>query len=68
VLLLASCRLYGIEALAYMRDLFCLSPNSPKKRVLQLAPVNWKQTLEQTDTGVNCSPYAVSFPRPVAGS
>jgi hypothetical protein len=36
--------------LAYMRDLFCLLPSWPKNRVLQLAPVNWKQTLEQPET------------------
>ncbi len=50
VSLLARCRLHGIESLAYMRDLFCLLPSWPKSRVLQLAPVNWKQTLEQAET------------------
>jgi hypothetical protein len=50
VSLLASCRLHGIEPLAYMRDLFCLLPSWPQSRVLQLAPVNWKQTLEQPYT------------------
>jgi transposase len=50
VSLLASCRLHGIESLAYMRDLFCLLPSWPKSRVLQLAPVNWKQTFEQPET------------------
>jgi hypothetical protein len=40
VSLLASCRLHGIESLAYMRDLLCLLPSWPKNRVLQLAPVN----------------------------
>jgi transposase len=50
VSLLASCGLHGIEPWKYMRDLLCLLPSWPKSRVLDLAPVNWKQTLEQQDT------------------
>ena len=50
VSLLASCQLHGIEPYAYLRDLFCLFPSWPVKRVLELAPVNWKQTLEKQDT------------------
>ncbi|MCC7105426.1 MAG: IS66 family transposase [Chloroflexi bacterium] len=49
VTLLASCQLHGIEPWAYLRDLFCLLPSWPQKRVLELAPVHWKQTLEKDD-------------------
>ena len=50
VSLLASCRLHEIEPWAYLRDLFCLLPSWPARRVLDLAPANWRQTLEQDDT------------------
>jgi transposase len=49
VSLLASCQMHGIEPTAYLRDLFCLLPSWPARRVLELAPVNWQQTLEQRD-------------------
>ncbi len=42
VSLLASCQLHGIEPFAYLRDLFCLLPSWPAKRVLDLAPAYWK--------------------------
>jgi len=50
VSLLASCQMHGIEPCAYLRDLFCLLPSWPARRVLELAPINWRQTLEQSDT------------------
>jgi transposase len=50
VSLLASCQLHGIEPWVYLRDLFCLLPSWPRRRVLELAPLNWKQTLENQDT------------------
>jgi transposase len=49
VSLLASCSLHKIEPLGYMRDLFCLLPRWPRHRVLELAPVNWNQTLQQRE-------------------
>lgn len=49
VSLLASCQLHEIEPWAYLRDLLCLLPTWPSSRVLDLAPVNWKQTREQRD-------------------
>lgn len=49
VSLLASCQLHDIEPWAYLRDLFCLLPSWPIKRVLELAPLNWKQTLQKQD-------------------
>jgi len=48
--LIASCCLHDIEPEAYLRDLLCLLPGWPKHRVLELAPCNWKQTLEQPET------------------
>ena len=49
VSLLASCALHGIEPWAYLRDLFILLPGWPRTRVLDLAPVNWKATLEKDE-------------------
>jgi hypothetical protein len=49
VSLLASCQMHGLEPWAYLRDLLCLLPRWPKRRVLELAPVNWQQTVEQQD-------------------
>jgi len=42
--LLASCALQRIEPWAYLRDLFCLLPGWPQRRVLELAPAYWAQT------------------------
>jgi transposase len=50
VSLLASCQLHGIEPWAYLRDILCLLPSWPAKRILELAPAYWKQTYEQEDT------------------
>lgn len=49
VSLLASCAMHKIEPWAYLRDLFCLLPNWPINRVLELAPVNWRDTLTQPE-------------------
>lgn len=50
VSLLASCGLHKLEPWTYLRDLFCLLPGWPKRRVLDLAPAYWKKTLEDEDT------------------
>ena len=50
VSLLASCQLHGVEPWAYLRDLLCLLPSWPQRRILELAPAFWKQTREQQDT------------------
>jgi hypothetical protein len=50
VSLLASCRIHGLEPWTYLRDLFCLLPDWPHRRVLELAPVRWHQTLQQPET------------------
>jgi transposase len=49
VSLLASCQLHDVEPWAYLRDLFCLLPGWPVRRVLELAPLNWKKTFEDQD-------------------
>jgi transposase len=49
VSLLASCAMHKIEPWAYLRDLLCLLPSWPARRILELAPVHWRQTLEQPD-------------------
>jgi transposase len=46
VSLLASCGLHGIEPLGYIRDLLYLLPSWPRQRVLELAPLHWRQTLK----------------------
>jgi hypothetical protein len=50
VSLLASCQLHGLEPWAYLRDLFCVLPDWPQRRVSELAPVHWQETLQQPDT------------------
>ncbi|HZF29419.1 MAG TPA: IS66 family transposase [Gammaproteobacteria bacterium] len=50
VSLLASCQLHELEPWAYLRDLFCLLPSWPRRRVLDLAPANWNETLKNEDT------------------
>jgi len=50
VSLLASARLHSIEPHGYIRDLLCLIRTWPPDRLLELAPVNWKQTLQQPET------------------
>jgi len=47
VSLLASCQLHGIEPWGYLRDLFCLIGDWSARRVLELAPAYWSQTLQQ---------------------
>lgn len=49
VTLLASCEMHGLEPYAYLRDLLCLLPSWPINRVLELAPVNWRATLERPE-------------------
>ncbi|MFV8754739.1 IS66 family transposase [Nannocystaceae bacterium ST9] len=49
VSLLASCDMHGVEPVGYLRDLLCLLPYWRQHRVLELAPVNWRQTLEQPE-------------------
>jgi len=49
VSLLASCQMHGIEPSAYLRDLLCLLPSWPARRVLELAPLHWQKTREHQD-------------------
>jgi transposase len=49
VSLIASCHMNGIEPYGYLRDLLCLLPLWPRSRILELAPVRWRQTLQQQD-------------------
>jgi transposase len=47
--LLASARLCGVEPWSYLRDLFCLLPNWPSHRLLELAPLSWTATAARED-------------------
>ena len=49
VSLLASCGLHQVEPWTYLRDLFCLLPTWPSRRVLELAPAYWPRTFEQEE-------------------
>ena len=49
VTLLASAQMHGLEPRAYIRDLLCLLPYWRNARILDLAPVNWRQTLEDPE-------------------
>jgi len=49
VSLLASCQLHDIEPWAYLRDLLCLLPSWPVRRVLELAPAYWSRTSANED-------------------
>lgn len=49
VTLLASCQMHGLEPYAYLRDLLCLLPSWPINRVLELAPANWRATIERPE-------------------
>jgi len=50
VSLLASCGLHQVEPWTYLRDLFCLLPSWPSRRVLELAPAYWARTFEHEET------------------
>lgn len=50
VSLLASCQMHGIEPWSYLRDLLCLLPSWPRRRVLELAPARWEATLQEAET------------------
>jgi transposase len=47
--LLASCRLCDVEPWTYLRDILCLLPSWPEHRLLELAPVEWKDTRDRDD-------------------
>lgn len=69
VSLLSSCRMHGIEPLAYLRDLLILLPSWPKSRVLELAPAHWRETLEKPETqqklkGLQLIRYDLDHARP----
>jgi transposase len=49
VTLLASCQLHDLEPLSYLRDLLCLLPGWPIQHVLELAPANWRATIERPE-------------------
>lgn len=50
VSLLASCAMHRIEPWSYLRDLFCVLPSWPIKKVLDLAPANWGTTVREPST------------------
>lgn len=49
VSLIASCRMHDVEPYAYLRDVLSLLPAWSQARVLDLAPLNWKQTAQRPE-------------------
>lgn len=47
--LLASAQLCEVKPWSYLRDVFCLLPGWPEHKLLELAPLKWKQTVERDD-------------------
>lgn len=47
--LIASARLHGLDPEAYLRDLFCVLPQWPRDRYLELAPRYWRATRARLD-------------------
>ena len=66
----ASCQLHGIEPWSYLRNLFCLIPSWPRSRVLELAPVQWRQTLARPEVlqRLDANIYRRASLAPVAAS
>lgn len=50
VSLLASAQMHKLEPWSYLRDLLCLLPSWPQKRILDLSPLHWNETRQQHDT------------------
>jgi hypothetical protein len=50
VSLLASAQMHKLEPWSYLRDLLCLLPSWPHKRILDLSPLHWDKTRQQDDT------------------
>jgi len=57
--LLASCRMNGVEPWSYLRDILCLLPDWKPHRLLELAPVNWSETVtsDEVQTVLAANPY-----------
>ena len=49
VSLVASCAFHKLNSWAYLVDIFCLLPQWPKGRALELAPAYWSKTREDPD-------------------
>jgi hypothetical protein len=50
VSLIARCQLHGLEPWAYLRDLFCLLPSWPQRRVLDLFPPSGRRPSDEEYT------------------
>ena len=50
VSLIASCAVHEIEPWAYLRDVLTVLPVWSQKRVIELAPHRWRETLEKPET------------------
>ncbi|MEM6559846.1 MAG: IS66 family transposase [Myxococcota bacterium] len=50
VSLVASCERAGVEPWAYLRDVLSLLPRWNARRVIELAPIHWLETLKREET------------------
>jgi len=51
--------MHGVEPWGYLRDIFCLLPEWPAHRMLELSPLKWTNTstAEQTQKLLAANPY-----------
>lgn len=65
--LIASCKLHGLDAETYLRDLFRILAHWPRERYLELAPKYWARTRARLDpTELACEIGALTVPPPLA--
>jgi len=65
--LIASCKLHGLDAETYLRDLFRVLAHWPRERYLELAPKYWARTRARLDpTELACEIGALTLPPPLA--
>lgn len=66
---IASCRLHGLDVVAYLDELLRVLPYWPRDRYLELAPLYWRETRARLSNEELERPLgAVSVPEPVAPS
>ena len=65
--LVASCKLHGLDPESYLRDLFCVLPQWPSDRYLELAPKYWAATRARLSPEELARPLGhVTVPPPAA--
>lgn len=68
--LIASCRLHHLDPESYLRDLFCVLPQWPQDRYLELAPRYWRMTrarLKDTELEREIAWFTIPAPVEIPG-